>query len=83
LLDGCIESVAVNVHNVLRQVARKLKLSKQIVSCPELPCEIQRLEVALLGEDGFDFGSQRLVPCFLVTEEFGALGCIVDDFRDL
>jgi hypothetical protein len=37
----------------------------------------------LLGEDAVDLGGQRLIPHFLVGEEFGALGSVVDDIRDL
>jgi hypothetical protein len=44
-----IEGVAVNVHNVLGEIARKLMLSEQVVGCPELAREVKRLKVALLN----------------------------------
>ena len=68
---------------MLRQITLELELSKQVVGCPELPGEIQRLKIALLGEDGFYLYRERLVPRLLMIEELGALGSIVDNLRDL
>lgn len=73
LLDGGIESIAVKVHNVLRQIARDFELTKQVICSPKLAREIHCLEAALLGKNGFNPDGKRLVPRFLVIEKLGPL----------
>ena len=83
LFDGSIESIAVNVHDILREISCQLQLGNIIIGATQVRSKINAFELSLPSEDALNFLGQVFVFDLLVVEEFGAFGGIVDDFRDL
>ncbi len=83
LLHGRVEGVAVDVHDVLRQVARQLQLGHQLVCLSQLVRDdvaaslplllILLLQTGFPGEYVLDLGREDLVLLLLAVEVLGAL----------
>lgn len=57
------------MHNLLRQVLRELQLCEQIVGSPQLPGQIELLQLLLLRENPINLGRQDFVFFLLSVEE--------------
>lgn len=67
--DSLTKSITVDMHNLLRQVPRELQLCKQIVGSPQLPGQIELLQLLLLRENPINLGRQDFVFFLLSVEE--------------
>lgn len=83
LLNRRKKSVAVDVHNTLRQVPPRLELRQQRVGVARRPRDLVLVQLGLAPEDAIDLFREDLVAGFLVLEELGALGGVVDYLGDL
>ena len=83
LLYGGIKSITIEVYNDLTQVPAQLQFSDIVVGSALVRGQVNLLQQTSLCQDLVDLLCKILVLDFLVVEELGALGCIVDDLGDL
>lgn len=70
-LDGGVEGVAVDVDDVLGQVAGELELRDEGVGLAQFVGEVELLEAGLFRKDLVDLLREDLVLDFFAVEELG------------